>query len=219
MASYNFVSDPRLANGGSSTFTLGGGSSSSSSLSIGGGGMAGGLATPAAPTYNDPYTPQLMGYVDQMGKGAAQSINSSYDRNQGTLTGNLYSRGLGTSSLVDSFTLGNENSRQQSLLNLSDSLAQQRAQAVQAGSGLALQRYGTDMGAYTNLYDANLNAATSSQNAMLSAQSSRYATSANLAASMFRNNGLSGVGSTGMQGLAAGNVSQGASYPGSFLYA
>lgn len=91
---------------------------------------------------DDPYTDQYLQGIDASGLGAQKRINDTFDMSANTGQARLFSRGWGNSSLAGSYSLGNEDRRQQALLDLDNQLFAQRLQARQAGTSSALQQFG-----------------------------------------------------------------------------
>lgn len=148
--------------------------------------------------------------------GQTKRVNDTFDRNAGTLTGNLYSRGLGTSSLIDSANLGNEDQRQQALLDLSGQESQARSQAFQAGAGLGLQNYGIDQNTAEQDASRNLQASEFQQNYGLQEQ---QLAAQNRSIGLSRSTAMRTIGpQSGGQYLSAGSVGFGGAYPGSFQF-
>jgi hypothetical protein len=105
---------------------------------------------------DDPYTAQYLQGIDASGKGQLNQINTTFGPGNGqagtwlnTQNARDYSHGWGNSSLAGSYSLGNEQRRQQALLDLDNQLFAQRLQAKQAGTSAALQQFGINTGAKT----------------------------------------------------------------------
>jgi hypothetical protein len=129
------------------------------------------MATLNTAAYTDPMLADLEG----AGAGERKRIDDAAQATLGSLVGRLFSTGLGTSSLIGSFTLGNEDRHQQALLDLSDKLIGQRLSARQAGASLGLQQYGIDTGAENQRYGIDKQAST----AAAQLQEQRYGTDLN----------------------------------------
>lgn len=157
------------------------------------------MATLNTAQYVDPMLADLEG----AGAGERKRIDDSAQATLGSLIGRLFSTGMGTSSLIGSYTLGNEDRHQQALLDLSDKLIGQRLQARQAGSSLGLQQYGIETTDQTQRYGIQTQASTAA--AQLQEQAREYNMGYGLQKQAMGNQAFSlgnGVGTIGPQSAA-----------------